>query len=228
MFGKNKIMKPEIHSGERLDIQEIFPTLQGEGPYVGHPSIFIRLGGCNLACDFCDTEFDSYKNFSLQEIFEQVINLSKNSSNKIVRNLVVITGGEPMRQPIEKLCDGLIKLGFLVQIETNGTLYRELPMQVKIICSPKMSSGKYHQIRPDLMPKISAFKFIIRAPREGNSSYSKVLDVGQSKFGADVYLQAMDEYDEVKNRENLEYAVRMCLDEGYLLSLQAHKILQIK
>ena len=55
-----------------IDVQEIFPTLQGEGPFVGYPSVFIRLGGCNLACDFCDTEFDSYKNFSLEKIIIDV------------------------------------------------------------------------------------------------------------------------------------------------------------
>ncbi len=101
MFGKNKIMKPEIHLGENLDVQEIFPTLQGEGPYVGQPSVFIRLGGCNLACSFCDTEFDSYKKISLKKILSQVEKLAKNSSGKIVRKLIVITGGEPLRQPMK-------------------------------------------------------------------------------------------------------------------------------
>ena len=108
MFGKNKILKIEQHAGDFLDIQEIFPTLQGEGPFVGQGAIFIRLGGCNLKCNFCDTEFDSFKNFSLTEILQKVIELSKNSQGKIVRKLVVITGGEPMRQPIEKLCKELI------------------------------------------------------------------------------------------------------------------------
>ena len=94
MFGKNKILKPETHSGINLDIQEIFPTLQGEGPYTGHPSVFIRLGGCNLACEFCDTEFESYHNLSVEKIIEETSRLSKNDEGKIVRKLVVITGGE--------------------------------------------------------------------------------------------------------------------------------------
>ena len=68
-FILKKILKIEQHSGDFLDIQEIFPTLQGEGPFVGQGAIFIRLGGCNLKCNFCDTEFDSFKNFSLK-IFE--------------------------------------------------------------------------------------------------------------------------------------------------------------
>ena len=55
---------------------------------------------------------------------------------------MVITGGEPMIQPIAKLCANLIKLKFQIQIETNGTLYRKLPKAVKIICSPKNSYKK--------------------------------------------------------------------------------------
>ena len=82
MFGKNKILKPEIHDGNNLDVQEIFPTLQGEGPYAGWPAVFIRLGGCNLACDFCDTEFETYQNISLIKILEEVLFLAKNSEEK--------------------------------------------------------------------------------------------------------------------------------------------------
>ena len=253
MFGKNKILKPEIHDGLRLDVQEIFPTLQGEGPYVGHPSVFIRLGGCNLACSFCDTEFESYKNFSLEEILSEVQKLAKNSAGENVKKLVVITGGEPLRQPIERLCEELVKLGFLVQIETNGTLYRKLPKEVKIICSPKICIphrsasarahsplnkreyaehdyaeevvGKYYPIRPDLLQRIDAFKFIIS---KTNKNYSDVADVGQGQLDIPVYVQPMDEYDEEKNQANLEYALELCEERGYLLSLQVHKILAIK
>lgn len=221
MFGKNKILKPEIHSGEKLDIQEIFPTLQGEGPYTGHPSVFIRLGGCNLACDFCDTEFESYKNFSLKKIISEVKKLAQKGKIK----LVVITGGEPLRQPIERLCEELVKLKFLVQIETNGTLFRDLPKEIKIICSPKISNNKYHPIRPDLLSRINAFKFIIS---KTNKNYSKIAEVGQSKFNIPVYVQPMDEYDEVKNRANLQHAVKLCEKHGYFLSLQTHKLLGIK
>ena len=57
MFGKNPIRKPENHDGNFLKIQEIFYTIQGEGIYSGYPAVFVRLGGCNLACKFCDTDF---------------------------------------------------------------------------------------------------------------------------------------------------------------------------
>ncbi|CAN0594227.1 unnamed protein product, partial [Ectocarpus sp. 12 AP-2014] len=59
MFGDNPIRPPEKGDGLHLMVKQIFKTLQGEGPHVGTPSIFVRLGGCNLACDFCDTEFEN-------------------------------------------------------------------------------------------------------------------------------------------------------------------------
>lgn len=221
MFGKNNILKPQNHSGDNLNIVEIFPTLQGEGPYVGYPSVFVRLGGCNLACEFCDTQFDEFKTIWVDEILEQVEEISKNQQNKRVRNLVVITGGEPLRQPIEKLCQRLIDAGFLVQIETNGTLFRDLPKEVKIICSPKMSNGKYYEIRADLLERIDALKFIIS---KNDQDYHFVPD-----WNCDIpiYVQPMDEYDAVKNKDNVKYASKLAQENDYILSLQMHKILDI-
>lgn len=217
MFGKNKISPPQNHSGDHLNVQEIFPTLQGEGPYVGMPAIFIRLGGCNLACSFCDTEFESYKKQDLEEIIKEV----KDLANEAVK-LIVITGGEPLIQPIEKLCQNLINSGFLVQIETNGTLYRDLPSEVKIICSPKVTNGKYHRIRPDLLKRIDAFKFIISST---NPEYADLPDIKTGS--AEIFLQPMDEYDKAKNQQNTELAMRLCIEGGSRLSIQTHKILGI-
>ena len=225
MFGKNKILKPEIHDGSSLDVQEIFPTLHGEGPFVGQPAVFIRLGGCNLACSFCDTEFESYKKISVENIIKETLELAKNKAGKIIRKLIVITGGEPLRQPIERLCRELVRLNFLVQIETNGTIFRKLPKKVKIICSPKISNGKYHQIRPDLLSRIDALKFIIS---KNHKNYSDIAQIGQKDCDIPIYLQPMDEYDESKNRANIEHALNLCQNNGYFLSIQTHKILAIK
>ena len=225
MFGKNKILKAESHDGLNLDIQEIFPTFQGEGPYVGHPALFIRLGGCNLACSFCDTEFESYKNIPLTKIIEEVLELSKNKDGKTTKKLIVITGGEPLRQPIEKLCKELLKLDYLVQVETNGTLFRNLPEEVKIICSPKVTNGKYHKIRQDLLSRIDAFKFIISST---NKDYINISEIGQSEFNIPVYLQPMEEYDENKNKDNLKHTLSLCEKLGHRISLQTHKILEIQ
>lgn len=225
MFGKNKITKPQNHSGDFLNVQEIFATIQGEGPYAGQPAVFIRLGGCNLQCSFCDTEFDSPKQILTKNIIQEVLLLANNNKQQLVRKLVVITGGEPLLQPIENLSLELIKKKFLVQIETNGTIYRKLPKAVKIICSPKNSSGKYYPIRQDLLPRINAFKFLISA---NDPRYSKVSEVGQSQYQIPVFVQPIDEYDQEKNQQNLQKTLAIANQFGYHISLQLHKILKIR
>lgn len=221
MFGTNLKRPPTKGDGSVLEVQHIFPTIQGEGPYVGQPAIFIRLGGCNLACSFCDTEFESFKSRSLQDILNCVdaFNAAR------IYQLIVITGGEPLRQPLAKLCSALEAQGYHVQIETNGTYYQDLPDTVSIICSPKAPTGTYHAIRPDLLPKITAFKFIIS---EDDPGYRHVPEVGQSVYQTPVYIQPMDEQDAKQNKKNRNYAVALCQQHGYFLSLQIHKILRIE
>ena len=202
----------------------MFPTLQGEGPYVGYPSVFVRLGGCNLACSFCDTEFETFSTVAIDDILEQVKVLSLNDGVR-VRHLVVLTGGEPLRQNIVPLCERLLAEGFKVQIETNGTLYRNLPKDVSIICSPKNTGAGYFPVREDLLPHIQAFKFIISSH---DNKYQQVGDVGQGTYHTPVYVQPMDEYDAKRNAENLAYTAELAQKNGYIVSLQMHKILGIE
>lgn len=217
MFGKNKIAKLLKGNGDSLEIVKIFPTIQGEGPYAGIPAIFIRLGGCNLACTFCDTEFDEYTATSLQGIIKQVQDITKNSSIK----LAVITGGEPLRQPVSPLCKSLQDLGLKVQIETNGTLLRDLPENVSIVCSPKNTQGKYI-ISEELLNYATCFKFIIS---KHNKNYGSIPTLNTSK---EIYIQPMDEYDLEKNSQNVAYAIELALKFNYRLSLQIHKIMNIE
>lgn len=219
MFGKNPIRPPEKGDGSFLQVQKIFPTLQGEGPFAGHPALFIRLGGCNLACDFCDTEFESFSGMSLNAILQEAI------PRKSKFPLAVITGGEPFRQNIAPLCDALLNQGFAVQIETNGTLFRPLDSRVNIVCSPKTSSGAYARLREDLLASLSALKFIVSAK---HPLYRDVPEVGQSDYHIPVYVQPMDEYDAEKNVRNLAYAKELAMHHGYRLSLQLHKLLGIE
>jgi len=219
MYGNNPIRPPLSHDGSTLAVQTIFPTLQGEGPYAGVPSVFLRLGGCNLACTFCDTEFESFTEMPMEEIANEIKKIAAD-----VIKLVVITGGEPLRQNIAPLCENLIAHGLIIQLETNGTLFRELPKEVEIICSPKNPTGQYYPIRPDLLPRITAFKFIIS---ESNENYAYVPDVGQATYNTPVYVQPMDEYDDAKNDANYARASMLAESGGYMLSVQLHKILNI-
>ncbi len=215
MRGNNPIRPPVVGNGSALEVKHIFSTVQGEGFNAGQRAVFIRLGGCNLACDFCDTDFEVFNALPVTRIMETVDALSKGTIK-----LVVITGGEPFRQPIEKLCSQLLASGYKVQIETNGTLYRSLPEDIEIICSPKNTGQGYFPVRDDLLANVNALKFILSAT---HPLYSQVEEVGQGNRNIPVYLQPMDEYDPVKNRQNFYYAIALAMKHGYRLSLQTHK-----
>jgi 7-carboxy-7-deazaguanine synthase len=225
MFGDNPIRPPEKGDGSELLVQEIFPTLQGEGPMAGWPSVFVRLGGCNLACHFCDTEFESFQPMAMAELLAEVRAQALNDEGARVRNLVVITGGEPLRQNIVPFCEALLAAGFDVQIETNGTLWRPLPDAVHVICSPKAGTQGYAPIRGDVLARVAGLKFIVTA-QEG--LYHAVPEVGQTEAGVPVYVQPMDEQDEAKNAANTAHALALAQQHGYRLSLQTHKFLHIR
>ena len=110
-------------------IVEIFETLQGEGFNTGMPSIFIRFGKCNLACPWCDTNYNQYETKSLEEVLAVVKGFT-------ARN-IIITGGEPTIQPhLEQLLDRLKADGYFIAIETNGL--KPVPIKIDYIAtSPK-------------------------------------------------------------------------------------------
>ncbi|WP_341786899.1 7-carboxy-7-deazaguanine synthase QueE [Rickettsia endosymbiont of Cantharis rufa] len=225
MFGQNPKRSILNGDGTRLEVKSIFKTIQGEGIFVGSPAIFIRLGGCNLACNFCDTEFEDFELVDIDKILNKSESLALNSKNEKSINLVVITGGEPMRQPIELLCQKLLDRDFKVQIETNGTLYRSLPKGVSIICSPKAGKTGYSKIREDLLPQISAVKFIVA---KNILEYDIIPEVGQTAYNIPVFVQPMDQNDQKLNDENNELTVKLALESGARLSLQTHKFLGIE
>ena len=117
-----------------LQVNEIFQSVQGEGIWVGSPCTFIRLSGCNLRCSWCDTKdsWEQGKNMSIPEILQHI--------NPTSRNMIVITGGEPLLQnnDILPLVQALKKLpgSPRIHLETNGTLNTGIPLDW-ITVSPK-------------------------------------------------------------------------------------------
>ena len=108
---------------------EIFDSIQGEGAMMGVPVTFVRFAGCNLTCSFCDTK-ESWKTKDVPELtIEEII-------DKCTQEVVVLTGGEPCAQEIDKLVITLNELGKYVAMETNGTLITP-PTVDWITASPK-------------------------------------------------------------------------------------------
>ena len=170
-----------------LSVHSVFHTIQGEGPFAGRPCVFIRLAGCNLQCNFCDTDYtDGRRVATVNEILCDVINSIPEGYPECPK-LVVITGGEPFRQPIGDLIRTLNDNDVHVQIETNGTLYQpgvsytwsvreavrrgykvtqeqwahsleiDNPL-LTIVCSPKAGG-----VARKLYPHIDAYKYVVEA-----------------------------------------------------------------
>lgn len=110
MISTNKI------NGEQLPVMEAFYTLQGEGMHTGKAAFFIRLGGCDVGCHWCDVkESWDEKKHALNDV-KELVKQAKESGAPIV----VITGGEPAMYPLQALTEALKKEGFLVHLETSG------------------------------------------------------------------------------------------------------------
>ena len=99
-----------------LKVNEIFYSIQGEGLRTGQASVFLRLSGCNLHCGFCDTNHAAYTEMTEEQIVEKVREVGG------ACRWVIVTGGEPLLQPIGGLIRILRGVGYQVQAETNGTV----------------------------------------------------------------------------------------------------------
>ncbi|MGO8803374.1 radical SAM protein [Candidatus Binatus sp.] len=104
-------------SSERLHINEIFYSIQGESTHAGRPCVFVRLTGCNLRCKWCDTEYAFYegRQMTIAEVAETVRGYRC--------ELVEVTGGEPLLQEgVYPLTEAMLESGKTVMIETSGAV----------------------------------------------------------------------------------------------------------
>jgi 7-carboxy-7-deazaguanine synthase len=125
-----------------LRLTEIFLSLQGESSTTGLPTVFVRLTGCPLRCQYCDTAY-AFSGGSLKSVSDVV---DETRSHKV--NRVTVTGGEPLAQPeclglLKELCD----CGFSVSLETSGALsIAGIDPRVTIVMDLKTpSSGECHR-----------------------------------------------------------------------------------
>jgi organic radical activating enzyme len=226
MFGKNRILSKNHGDGQTLRIVRGSPwlTLQGEGPYAGRAAVFIRLHGCNLRCTFCDTNFDQDDNpfVDIDELAQQVTDI------RGAARLVVITGGEPLRQNILPLCRLLRYRLMMVQIETAGTLWIDgIEGAADIVTSPKTPTININAYEGSL-----AFKYVISSKYVADDTYlpmmatqpgAKPALLAGPRPGAQVFLSPMDEYDEKQNQLNRETVAQLAIKYNVIAGLQLHK-----
>lgn len=192
----------------KLNVNEIFYSLQGEGGRVGEPSIFIRLTQCNLACSFCDTDFAEGDDMTLDEIAEVI--------NQYPCKWIIWTGGEPTIQLKDEHVAFFREKGYKQAIETNGT--RKVPALIDYItCSPKK---KYEDIRKKI-PVVNE----IRIPIEvGNILPDIAIFPKADKY----FVSPIFDGDKI-NLKNVNYCVDLVKEKpDWTLSLQVHKLIHIE
>lgn len=193
-------MKPQQTGANMLKINEIFNSFQSEGIYANIPATFIRLSGCNLNCNFCDTNFNDYFELDIKDI-------------KINNPLLVITGGEPLLQykELKKLIKK-ITVDY-IQIETNGTIQKPI-LPITYVISPKNNIENIFNYYKDY--DNTYFKFIIKNKKD-LQEIETILN--KNNYTDTIWLQP--EYNHVNTiiKEILNYKPKI----NYKLSFQTHK-----
>ena len=187
-----------------LVIQNIFDTIQGEGPWMGMPCTFIRIAGCVLRCSWCDTFYSSGQSMSVSEVLAAVR-----------RKRVVITGGEPLRcGELGALISQLIDQGCEVQIETSGAVFHPSIdlSSCTVVCSPKTS-----RIHSRLIPLVDHWKYVLLYDEiDPVDGLPNKLFRGENNIWVGPCWN--ENYD-----LNLRGAITSCMSFGYRLNVQLHK-----
>ncbi len=142
---------------QSLPLMEAFYTIQGEGFYQGRAAYFIRLGGCDVGCVWCDVKESWDASVHPMVSVEQIVA----EAQKFPGRLAVITGGEPLMYNLDYLTESLQNAGFQTNIETSG-VYPVSGSWNWICFSPK----KFKVAHPDIFAKANELKVIVYHPSD--------------------------------------------------------------
>jgi organic radical activating enzyme len=195
-------------------INKIFYSLQGEGRNTGRAAVFIRFAGCNLRCSFCDTEFESYREMTEEDILTVIRDYPS--------HFVVLTGGEPTLQVDETFVDFLHQHGYEVAMESNGT--RPAPSNLDwLTVSPKVSRDGRYEVRGERLPDEIKIVF------DENTNPEAILSPLTTHHSPLLYLQPCDTGDPVRNKGITQACVEYIkAHPQWRLSLQTHKLIDIE
>jgi organic radical activating enzyme len=191
-----------------LNVNEIFYSLQGEGGRTGQASIFIRLAKCNLACSFCDTDFERGVKMTLEEVLNEIEDWPC--------RWIVWTGGEPTLQLTDAVVAFFKERGYSQAIETNGT--RRVPNGIDYItCSPKQHFEKVKE----LIPVVDELRF----PIEKGDPLPDISILPETER----YLLSPIFDNQQMIPENVDYCISLVREHPeWALSLQTHKLIGIR
>ena len=191
---------------------EYFYSIQGEGVFVGQPSFFIRMGGCDVGCVWCDVkdswDADKHPKISIDSLLEEAI--------KYPSRLVIITGGEPAMYDLTVLTKKFKEAGYRVHIETSGA-YPLVGEFDWITFSPK----KFKKPLEDVAKMANELKIVVF-----NKSDIKWAEEHQKLVSSDCKLFLQPEWDKRKISEKIVFKY-ILTNPNWFVSLQTHKYLGV-
>lgn len=210
-----------------MNVSEIFYSVQGEGPNLGKPAVFLRMAFCNLRCTWCDSKYTwDWENYDREkEVKEMKLDGVKNKILEYGCKHLVLTGGEPMLQQDEliQLLTDLKKGGFYIEVESNGTIIPK-PEIVGLVdqwnISPKLKSSgnpidarekqecyEYFKSLPN-----SLFKYVIQNERDLDE-----VEVLVSKYSIPMnkILLMLEGLRKRELTERSKWLVEVCKKNGY-------------
>lgn len=216
-----------------VNVNEVFATIQGEAHWTGTPSIFVRLQYCPIGCPWCDTKYtwsDETVDAPLDDLFFRIeeTNGIKVDEDTLLQSIeqrwptirhIVITGGEPCAQDINKLCELAHGAGYTTQVETSGTFPVIVPDSTWVTLSPKIGMPNGYEVRRDALHRANEVKHPV-----GKMDDLHKLAVFLGSYQPPlVWLQPLSQS---------EKATALCVDacmnsNNYRLSAQVHKFLNL-
>ena len=212
--------QPISISTQLLPVMEHFYTIQGEGFHQGRAAYFVRLGGCDVGCVWCDVkdswDANAHPKMSVSEIAATIIEIIPSQISTAFKPLVVITGGEPLMHDLTELTNSLQAKGFETNIETSGA--HPLSGSWDWIC---LSPKKFKAPLPEVVPFAHELKVVIF-----NQSDFKWAEeyAAQVSPGCKLYLQPEWDKASVVTPLIIEYIKKY---PQWELSLQIHKYINV-
>jgi 7-carboxy-7-deazaguanine synthase len=208
----------EVVTQERLKLTEIFLSVQGEARTVGWPTVFVRLTGCPLRCQYCDTAYSFYGG-SWWNIDDILVEVAKHGAHH-----VCVTGGEPLSQKrcimlLKKLCDA----GYEVSLETSGAIdISEVDSRVSRVMDLKTPDSKeQHRNRLENIPLLTQhdqIKFVICSPMD--YAWAKTMLI-EHQLSDRCEVLFSPSYSEIKPRDLAEWLLADKLPVRF--QMQLHK-----
>ena len=203
-----------------MKVVEIFKSIDGEGIRVGYPVTFIRLAGCNLRCNYCDTKY-SYENEKFTEMTPKEIYIQV---YKLGGKRITLTGGEPLiHKDVKVLVDLLIQKGYEVNIETNGSVDITLFLDKHTIitmdykCASSDMEDKMLLDNISKLRKQDALKFVV----SDDNDLDTVQRIYQNTK-ATVYISPV--FGRIEPKQIVEYMLEHNM-ENCRVQVQLHKII---